>query len=86
MNGYSYNGKIIYTTPNFPLLFMFTGKEILNASIDDLLPELMQNFHRYLIEDAIKYSNLGYIFKKQRDLNNWLKKYTNNESILEKLV
>ena len=68
VNGYSYNGKIIYTTPNFPLLFMFTGKEILNASIDDLLPELMQNFHRFLIEDAIKYSNLGYIFKKQRDV------------------
>ena len=68
VNGYSYNGKIIYTTPNFPLLFMFTGKEIINASIDDLLPEVIQNFHRYLIEDAIKYSNLGYIFKKQRDV------------------
>ena len=26
------------------------------------------------------------IFKKQKDLNNWLKKYTNNENILEKLV
>jgi hypothetical protein len=68
VNGYSYNGKIIYTTPNFPLLFMFTGKEILNASIEDLLPEVIQNFHRYLIEDAIKYSNIGYIFKKQRDV------------------
>ena len=26
------------------------------------------------------------IFKKQKDLNNWLKKFTNNENILEKLV
>lgn len=26
------------------------------------------------------------IFKKQKDLNKWLKKYTNNEEILEKLV
>ena len=46
---------------------MFTGKEILNTSIDDLLPDVVQVFHRYLIEDAIKYSNLSYIFKRQRD-------------------
>ena len=26
------------------------------------------------------------VFKKQKDLNKWLKKYTNNEEILEKLV
>lgn len=26
------------------------------------------------------------IFKKQKDLNNWLKKYTNNKNVLEKLV
>jgi len=28
---------------------------------------LIQNFHRFLIEDAIKYSNLTYVFKRQRD-------------------
>ena len=67
VDGYSYNGKIIYATPNFPSLFMFTEKEILNISIDDLLPDVIQNFHRFLIEDSIKYSNLGYIFKKQID-------------------
>ena len=67
IDGYSYNGKIIYDTPNFPSMFMFSEKEILNISIDDLLPDAIQNFHRFLVEDSIKYSNLGYIFKKQVD-------------------
>ena len=45
---------------------MFSGKEILNTSIDDLMPDVVQSFHKYLIEDAIKFSNLSYIFKNQR--------------------
>ena len=64
-DGYSYSGKIIYATPNFPSLFSFTGKEILNISIDDLLPDIIQSFHRDLIENAFKYSNLFFIFKNQ---------------------
>ena len=67
-DGYSHSGKIFYATPNFPSLFMFTGKEILNTSIDDLLPDVIQSFHRFLIEDAIKFSNLIYIFKNQRNV------------------
>ena len=47
---------------------MFTGKEVLNASIEDLLPEVLLNFHKFLIEDAIKYSNLRYIFKDHKDV------------------
>ena len=66
--GYSYNGKIIYTSPNFSSMFLFSGKEILNYSIDDLLPDVVQVFHKYLIEDAIKFSNLNYIFKTQRNV------------------
>ena len=66
-DGYSFNGKIVYTTPNFPYLFMFSEKEIINTSIDDLLPDVVQNFHKYIIEDTIKNSNLAYIFKDQRD-------------------
>ena len=66
--GYSYNGKIIYTSPNFSSMFLFSGKEILNYSIDDLLPDVVQVFHKYLIEDAIKFSNLNYIFKNQRNV------------------
>ena len=68
VDGYSFSGKVFYTTPNFPSLFMFTGKEVLNTSIDDLLPDVIQSFHRYIIEDGIKFSNLGYIFKRQRDV------------------
>ena len=66
-DGYTYNGKIVYTTPNFPFLFMFSEKEIINTSIDDFLPDAVQSFHKYLIEDSIKSSNLAYIFKDQRD-------------------
>ena len=66
--GYSYNGKIIYTSPNFSSMFLFSGKEILNYSIDDLLPDVVQVFHKYLIEDAIKFSNLNYIFRNQRNV------------------
>ena len=68
IDGYSYNGKIFYTTTNFASLFMFSGKEILNTTIDDLLPDVIQNFHRYLIEDALKYSNLEFIYSKQKDV------------------
>ena len=67
-DGYSFNGKIIYATSNFQSLFMFSGKEIINTTIDDLLPEVIQNFHKYLIEDSMKYSNLGYIFKEKKDV------------------
>ena len=66
--GDSLNGKIIYTSPNFPSMFMFNGKEVLNYTIDDLLPDVVQSFHKYLIEDAIKFSNLIYRFKNQRNV------------------
>ena len=66
-DGYTFNGKIVYTTPNFPFLFMFSEKEIINISVDDLLPDIIQSFHKFLIEDTIKNSNLDYIFKEQKD-------------------
>ena len=66
--GCSYNGKIIYTTTNFSSMFLFSGKEILNCTIDDLIPDVVQVFHKYIIEDAIKFSNLSYIFKNQRNV------------------
>ena len=68
IDGYSTNGKILYTTPNFPMLFNFSGKEILNMSVDDLLPNVIQTFHKDLVEDAIKFSNINYIFSTQRDM------------------
>ena len=68
IDGYSSNGKILYTTPNFPGMFSFTGKEILNMSVDDLLPNVIQTFHKDLVDNAIKYSNINVTFKTQKDM------------------
>ena len=67
IDGHNNNGKILYMTPNFPNLFMFSGRELLNTAIDDLLPDTIKTFHRDLIENAIKFSNLNFLFKNQRE-------------------
>ena len=67
-DGYSFNGKIFYYTPNFASLFGFTGKEISNISIEDLMPDVVQNFHKYIVEENIKYTNLMTIFKAKKNL------------------
>ena len=67
IDGHNNNGKLLYMTPNFPNLFSFNGRELLNTTIDDLLPDTIKTFHKDLIEDAIKFSNLNYLFKSQRD-------------------
>ena len=67
-DGYSFNGKIFYYTPNFAPLFGFTEKEISNITIDDLLPDAIQNFHKYILEENIKYTNLMAIFKTKKSL------------------
>ena len=66
-DGYLSSGKIIYASPNFPLIFMYTQKEILSLFIDDLLPSVVQAFHKDLIEKALKYSNINYVFKKPKN-------------------
>ena len=70
IDGYSSNGRILYTTPNFPGMFSFTRKEILNMSVDDLLPNVIQAFHKELIltDNAIRYSNINVAFKIQKDM------------------
>ena len=70
-NGDYTNGKILYASPNFPLVFNYNIKELLNLTIEDLLPNVVQSFHKELIDDAIKYSNINYIYKKQ--INSLLK-------------
>ena len=67
IDGHNNNGKLLYMTPNFPNLFSFNGRELLNTTIDDLLPDTIKTFHKDLIENAIKFSNLNYSFKNQRD-------------------
>ena len=53
-DGYSFNGKIFYFSPNFASLFGFTGKEISNITIDDLIPDSVQGFHKYILEENTK--------------------------------
>ena len=67
VDGYLSNGKILYASPNFPFLFMYNGKELLSLTVDDLLPNCVQIFHKELINDAIKYSNVTSIFKEPKD-------------------
>ena len=67
VDGYLSSGKIIYASPNFSLLFMYSGKELTSLTIDDLLPNIVQTFHKELIDNAIKISNIKYIFKDPRD-------------------
>ena len=62
------NLKILYTTPNFSKLFLFSGKEMLNTSVNDLLPNVIQKHHKEFVDDAIKYSNLNHSFKNSKDI------------------
>ena len=62
------NLKILYTSPNFSRLFLFSGKEMLNTSVNDLLPNVIQKHHKELVDDSIKYSNLGHAFKRNKDV------------------
>ena len=68
--------KIVYTTSNFPILFNYSPKEVLNFSIHDLIPPCVAQFHKDLIEDSIKYSNLTHLFNK-KSLNFLLKSKSN---------
>ena len=65
VDGYLSNGKILYASENFPFLFYYNVKELLSITIEELLPNAVQAFHKELVEDAIKYSNINYIFKRQ---------------------
>ena len=67
IDGYLANGKILYASQNFAFLFRYNGKEVLSLTVEDLLPNVVQTFHRELIEKAIKYSNVKYIFKESID-------------------
>lgn len=44
---------------------MLSWKEIINTTIDDLLTEPKHNFHKFIIEDAIKFANIEFNLKKK---------------------
>ena len=77
IDGYTSNGKILYTTPNFPYLYKFNGKEIINTQIEELLPNVIQPFHKDLIENALKYSNITNLYHN-RISDNFLKGKNNS--------
>ena len=66
VDGYYSLGKILYSSQNFPFIFNYNGKELLNATIDDLIPNVIQTFHKELIDNVIKYSNINFIFKRHK--------------------
>ena len=68
IDGYTSNGKILYASPNFPFLYKFNGKEIINTQIEDLLPNVIQPFHKDLIENSLKYSNISELSKEKIDV------------------
>ncbi len=76
LGGNSLNCKILYTTANFPIIFNYQPKEILLMNIEDLIPYCLSSFHQELINNALKYSNISYIFNKKLN-NTFLKSKTN---------
>ena len=68
IDGNSSQGKIIYTSLNFLTLYNFTPKDLFNYTINDLIPKCIESYHKALIINALKYSNLRYIFKKEKDI------------------
>ena len=65
LDGSNSKARVIYHTPNFPNLFNYLPKEILNLTNHDLMPNCVASFHKELVNDALKYSNLSYIYNKK---------------------
>ncbi len=61
-------GKIIYVAPNFGTLFNFLPKELVNVMITDLQPSYISQFHKDIMIDALKYSNLHYIYSNMKNV------------------
>ena len=61
-------GKIIYLTPNFGTIFNFLPKELVNVMITDFQPTYIAQFHKEIMFDALKYSNLNYMFPNMKNM------------------
>jgi hypothetical protein len=46
---------------------MYSGKELLSLNIEDLLPVVVQPFHKELIENSLKFTNVNNTFKHPKD-------------------
>ena len=69
------DNKILYSTPNFKknILLSYESNDL---TINSLLPNNIEKFHQQLINEALFYSNIEHIFKKQ--LNSIMIKTKNN--------
>ena len=76
IDGYANREKIIYVTPNFYTLFHYSPKDLNLLQVKDLIPKYISTFHKELIDNALKFSNINNVFKKEKDL---LLKGKNNE-------
>ena len=76
IDGFVNKEKIIYVTQNFYTLFNYNPKGLNTLQVSDLIPKYISTFHKELIDDALKYSNIKTVFKKEKDL---LLKGKNNE-------
>ena len=68
VDGNQLRGKLLYTTPNFGFLFNFTPKELISAYIYFFQPTIISNFHKDLVDETLKYSNLSSTFKDKKKL------------------
>ena len=68
IDGYSVIGRLLYASPNFAQLFGFSGKEVLNLGVEDLMPNVISVFHKELIDNAVRFSSINKIFKGQKDM------------------
>ena len=64
VDGYSNMGKILYVTPNIENIYDYKVNELMNGSIDYLIPKTIAEIHNELIENTIRFSRLEKIFKK----------------------
>ena len=65
LDGSNSKARVIYHTPNFPNLFNYLPKEILNLTNHDLMPNCVASFHKDLVNDSLKFSNLSFIYNKK---------------------
>jgi hypothetical protein len=68
VDGWCNFGKVLYATPNLPLLFNFSLKDGANMHIDDVSPNLIKEIHREIIEHGVKYTNIKSLFGSPREI------------------
>jgi hypothetical protein len=68
VDGWCNFGKVLYATPNLPLLFNFSLKDGANMHIDDVSPNLIREIHREIIEHGVKFTNIKSLFGSPREI------------------